>query len=271
MKKFKKIISIVLIIILILLIIINVGLFFISQKNNIVVYKIAEKTSKDIPIEGAFLKTNAELFLGIFINTHDNYDEFNYRRIELYSSKDSQLLKTEYLNKVIILTDYDVYHDYLDANLKLYLKIYYNTGEEEQIDINFKKTYQYNIKKDLENLKIKSSKEQVIAKINNLKNKLLLKMEPQGGFYFYQLNAHEYLNYFSEDNTVIYTFANDKNEIESYYFDLNARDLVYSLSIDGKEVKNYYYSLEGNYCEKDCEEYEEKEKAFEKAILDFLN
>ena len=127
------------------------------------------------------------------------------------------------------------------------------------------------MKKKLENLKIKSSKEKVIAKINNLKSKLLLKMEPQGGFYFYELGSHEYLNYFPEDNTVIYTFANDKNENESYYFDLNNMALTYSLSIDGKEVKNYYYSLEGNYCEKDCEEYEEKEKAFEKAILDFLN
>ncbi len=271
MKIFKRVLLIVLIIGCLSLIITNVYQYT-KNKTKIPVYKIETKTKNDIPIEGSFFKTNNSLFLGIILNTKRFYDEDTYQKLELYSEKDKALLKTENFSKYMILNDYDLYHNYLDKNIKLTLKIYYKDNTIEDVNIEFKKTYQNSIKKTFENLKLKSFKEKVIEKVNNTKNKLILNMMPQANFYMYEFDNHEAMTYIPEDNTLSYYHLLKDKEYDRYYLDLNKLELFYVHSVNDKDDKTYYYALGHDYCQKEeCKDYQDKKENFDKLILKIIS
>ena len=271
MKILKKVLLILWLILFISLIILNIYQY---TKNNdkIIVYKIEETIKNDIPIKGAFFKTNNSLFLGIVIYSQRYFDEDTYKKLELYTEKDNQLLKTENYSKYMILNDYDLYHNYLDKNNKLTLKIYYKDNTEEEVSIEFKEIYQNSLKNTLDNLKIKSSKEKIIEKINNTKNKLILNMIPQSNFYVYMFDNHEAMTYMPEDNTLSYYHILNDNENESYYLNLNKLELLYTHTINDKDDKTYFYNLDSSYCKKEeCQDYKDKKENFDKLILKIIS
>ncbi len=271
MKILKKVLLILCLILFISLIILNIYQY---TKNNdkIVVYKIEETIKNDIPIKGAFFKTNNSLFLGIVIYSQRYFDEDTYTKLELYSEKDNQLLKTENYSKYMILNDYELYHNYLDKNNKLILKIYYKDNTEEEVSIDFKEIYQNSLKNTLEKFKLKSSKEKIIEKVNNTKNKLILNMIPQANFYIYMFNNHESATYIPENNTLSYYHLLKDNEYDRYYLDLNKLELIYTYSVNDEDVKTYIYSLNHDYCEKEeCQDYKAKKENFDNLILKIIS